>query len=131
MIGLDTNVVVRYLTLDDPVQTPAAVRLMDSLSAEEPGFISLVVMAELSWVLEASYSFDKAAMLRVFEALFRTKELVLEQAEIVARAVRLFRVGSANFADCLIEQSGDAAGCVHTFTFDRKAANSAGMRLLK
>jgi len=131
MIGLDTNVVVRYLTLDDPVQAPIAVRLIDSLSAEEPGFISLVAAAELSWVLEASYNFDKAAMLRVFEALLRSKELVVQQADVVERAVRLFGTGNANFADCLIEQSGVATGCVHTFTFDRKAANSAGMRLLK
>lgn len=131
MIGLDTNVIVRYITLDDPVQTPAAVRLIDSLSADQPAFISLVVMAELAWVLEVSYNFEKAAVRRVFDALLRSKELVLEQSEVVSRAVRNFAAGGASFPDCLIESSGEAAGCVHTFTFDRKAAASTGMQLLK
>jgi predicted nucleic-acid-binding protein len=131
VIGLDTNVIVRYITLDDPVQTVAAVRLIDSLSSEEPGFISLVVMAELGWVLQASYNFEKAAVVKVFDMLLRSKELVLEQADVVSQAVGLFAVGNSDFADCLIERSCEAAGCLHTFTFDRKAASSARMQLLK
>ena len=131
MIGLDTNVVVRYLTLDDPVQVPAAVRLMDSLSEDEPGFISLVVVAELTWVLEISYKFNKASIVRVFEGLLQSKEMVIEQTELVSHALRLFAAGSAGLADYLIERTGHSAGCSHTFTFDQKAAASAGMRLLK
>lgn len=131
MIGLDTNVVVRYITLDDPVQSAAAVRLIDSLSAEEPGFVSLIVISELAWVLQVSYDFEKAAIVRTFDVLLRSKELVLEQAEMVARALELFAAGNSEFADCLIERCGKAAGCLHTFTFDRKAASSAGMQLLK
>lgn len=53
MIGLDTNVVVRYLTHDDPAQTAAAVRMMDSLCSDPPGYLSLIVIAELVWGLEA------------------------------------------------------------------------------
>jgi predicted nucleic-acid-binding protein len=131
MISLDTNVVVRYITLDDPIQAPVAGRLIDSLSADEPGFISLVVMAELSWVLQISYNFEKAAIVRVVDMLLRSKELVLEQAEVVSRALSMFAAGNSDFADCLIERSGEAAGCLHTFTFDRKAATSSGMRLLR
>ena len=131
MIGLDTNVVVRYLTLDDPVQVPAAVKLMDSLSEDEPGFISLVVVAELTWVLEISYNFNKASIVRVFEGLLQSKEMIIEQAELVSHALRLFAGGNAGLADYLIERTGHSAGCSHTFTFDQKAAASAGMRLLK
>jgi predicted nucleic-acid-binding protein len=131
MIGLDTNVVVRYLTLDDPVQVPAAVKLMDSLSEDEPGFISLVVVAELTWLLEISYNFNKASIVRVFDGLLQSKEMVIEQAELVSHALRLFAAGNGDFADYLIERSGHAAGCSHTFTFDQKAAASARMRLLK
>lgn len=131
MIGLDTNVVVRYITRDDRVQAAAAVRLMDSLTPENPGFISLVVVAELAWVLEAAYKFDKTALLRVFEALLQSKELIIEQAEVLSQAIRLLRAGDAGLADFLIERSGNAAGCSHTFTFDQKAARSTGMRLLK
>jgi len=131
MIGLDSNVVVRYITLDDPVQAPCAVRLMDSLTAEEPGFISLVVVAELAWVLETAYNLNRAAVLRVFEALLQSTELVVEQSDIVAQALRLFARGNAGLADYLIERSGHAAGCLQTFTCDQKAATHAGMRLLK
>ena len=131
MIGLDTNVVVRYLTLDDPVQVPAAETLMDSLSADEPGFISIVVVAELAWVLEGSYNFNKASIVRAFEALLQSKEIVIEQTELVSHALRLFAAGNAGLADYLIERSGHTAACSHTFTFDQKAAASTGMRLLK
>lgn len=130
MIGLDTNIVVRYVTLDDPVQSSSAVKVIDALSTDEPGFISLVVIAELAWVLEGSYKFDKGAVLRVLTGLLRSKELIVEQAELVAQALDRFRQGNAGLADCLIERSGHAAGCTDTFTFDAKAAGSAGVRLL-
>ncbi len=129
MIGLDTNVVVRYLTHDDPVQTTAAMRVMDSLSPDSPGFLSLIVIVELFWVLEVSYRFKKKEIEQVLENLLRSKELVVERAEIVWQAFRKFAAGNADFADCLIERSGHAAECEYTVTLDRKAAG-AGMKLL-
>jgi predicted nucleic-acid-binding protein len=130
MIGLDTNVVVRYLTHDDPVQTAAAEKVMDSLSSDSPGFLSLVVVVEVAWVLEVSYRFKKRELEQVLEALLRSRELVVERAEIVWQALRKFGAGNADFADCLIERSCHAAECEYTVTFDREAAR-AGMRLLK
>jgi predicted nucleic-acid-binding protein len=130
MIGLDTNIVVRYLTHDDAAQTAAAVRMMDSLSSESPGFLSLIVMAELVWVLEFSYRFRKKEIEQVLETLLRSKELVIERAEIVSQALRKFSATRANFADCLIERCGHAAECQYTVTFDRNAASAAGMKLL-
>jgi predicted nucleic-acid-binding protein len=129
MIGLDTNIVVRYLTHDDPAQTAAAVRVMDSLSPESPGFLSLIVTVELVWVLEVAYRFKKIEIEQVLETLLRSKELVIERAEIVSQALRKFSGSRADFADCLIERSGHAAECEHTFTFDRNAV-PAGMKLL-
>jgi predicted nucleic-acid-binding protein len=129
-IGLDTNVIVRYLTHDDPSQTAAAVRLIDSLSADSPGFLSLIVIAELVWVLEVSYRFKKNEIEQVLETLLRSKELAVERAEIVLQALRKFSVSQADFADCLIERSGHAAECQYTVTFDRNAAKCAGMKLL-
>jgi predicted nucleic-acid-binding protein len=130
MIGLDTNVVVRYITKDDPVQTTAAIKLLDSLSADAPGFLSLVVVTELVWVLEVSYRFKKTEIEQVLEALLRSKELVVERAEIVWQALRTFHVSRADFSDCLIERSGHASECQYTATFDKHAA-AAGMKLLK
>jgi predicted nucleic-acid-binding protein len=129
MIGLDTNVVVRYLTHDDPAQTAAAVRAMDALSPDSPGFLSLVVVVEVVWVLEVSYRFKKSEIEKVLETLLRSKELVVDHAEIVWQALRKFSAGNADLADCLIERFGHSAECEYTVTFDRKAVG-AGMKLL-
>ncbi len=131
MIGLDTNIVVRYLTHDDHAQAAAAIKLFHSLSQEGPGFLSLVVITELVWVLESCYGFKKSEILQVLETLLRSKELIVEHAEVVWQALRSFADGNADFADCLIERCGDAAGCLNTFTFDQKATTGSGMRLLK
>ncbi|MFY9843479.1 MAG: type II toxin-antitoxin system VapC family toxin [Terriglobales bacterium] len=131
MVGLDTNVVVRYLTHDDAAQTAAAIKIIDSLSQNSPGFLSLIVMAELVWVLEASYRFKKNEVARVLDSLLRSKELVIERAEIVWQALRKFSTSRADFADCLIERCGHAAECQHTVTFDHNAARAAGMKLLR
>jgi predicted nucleic-acid-binding protein len=130
MIGLDTSILVRYITQDHPAQTAAAVRLIDSFSADSPGFVSLIAITELAWVLEDSYQFSKNEIENVLEILLRTAELVIEQADIVERALRGYKAGKADFADCLIERCGAAAKCEHTFTFDKKAAKTVGMRLL-
>jgi predicted nucleic-acid-binding protein len=131
MIGLDTNVLVRYLAKDDPIQTPVAVKLVRSLSEDEPGFLSLVVITELIWVLRMSYRYRNNEIANVVETLLQSKELRVEQEELVADALRGFATGSADFADYLIERTGQLAGCIHTFTFDKRAATFAGMRLLK
>ena len=129
MIGLDTNILVRYVTQDHPAQAAAAVKVMDSLSSESPGFLSLVVIAELVWVLQFSYRFNKNEIEHVLERLLRSRELAIERAEIVSQALRKFHLSRANFADCLIERCGHAAGCQYILTFDKDAA-AAGMRRL-
>ncbi|HTC49305.1 MAG TPA: type II toxin-antitoxin system VapC family toxin [Candidatus Aquilonibacter sp.] len=131
MIGLDTNVLVRYLTHDDPTQTAAAMRVMNSLSFDAPGFLSLIVIAELVWVLAISYRFPKDKIAQVVETLLRSRELVVERGEIVSQALRAFNAGRADFSDYLIERCAHAAQCQFTLTFDQKAASAAGMRLLQ
>jgi predicted nucleic-acid-binding protein len=130
MIGLDTNILVRYLTHDDPNQTAAAMKVMNSLASDSPGFLSLIVIAELVWVLTISYRFRKKEIEQVLETLLRSKELMTERAEIVFEALRAFSAGRADFADCLIERCAHAAECKYTVTFDENAATLTGMRLL-
>jgi predicted nucleic-acid-binding protein len=77
MTGLDKNVVIRYLTHDNPAQSSAADRLMRSFSPEAPGFLSLVVMVETIWVLESSYNFKRHQIKEVLETLLRSKEWLL------------------------------------------------------
>jgi len=129
MIGLDTNVLVRYLTLDDARLTALAVGIFDSLSADSPGFVSLVVIIELVWVLESSYEFGKDRIIEMLDALLRSQELAVERADAVRQAMRRFAASGADFADCLIDRCCQEAGCQYTVTFDRKAA-AAGMRLI-
>lgn len=130
MIGLDTNIVVRYITQDDPAQSKKATSLIESLSPEAPGYITLVSLVEIVWVLEESYSVTKRELVEVLETLLRTKELIVERAEVVARALGLFVISRADFSDCLIARCAQAAQCEYTLTFDKVAAKSAGMRLL-
>jgi predicted nucleic-acid-binding protein len=131
MIGLDTNILVRYLTHDHPVQTPLAIELINSFTPESPGFISLVVVVELIWVLESSFRFTRAEIASTVETLLRSKELTVERSEIAWQALRSFKMGKADFSDCLIQRCGHAAGCSYMLTFDLKVANTEGMRLLR
>lgn len=130
MIGLDTNVLVRYIMQDDARQSQLASRLVESLTAETPGFVPLVAVVELAWVLLSCYELNRAQFVTALEALLRTKEIVLEGAEVVWRAVRVYRDSSADFADCLVERSAAAAGCERTMTFDRGAAKNCAMTLI-
>lgn len=130
MIGLDTNVLVRYIMQDDARQASLATRLIESLSAESPGFVPLVSVVELGWVLSSAYELGRNQLVAAIEGLLRTKELVVERAEIVWKALRLVQGTNADLADCLISCSAAAAGCPKTMTFDRGAAKSGGMTLI-
>jgi len=130
MIGLDTNVLVRYVAQDDPKQSPKATRLIESLTVAAPGFVGVVSVVELVWVLSTCYGSTKAEICEVLEALLRTKELVVAQTDTVWKALRLFRDGKTDFADCLIERAANDAGCSHTATFDRDAAKTCGMHII-
>ena len=131
MIGLDTNVLVRYVAQDDKRQSPKASRLIESLTADSPGYVSLVSVVELVWVLSGCYALSKDEICEVLETLLRTKEILVQNAAIVWKAVRLFKAGKADFADCLIELSAQAAGCGYTATIDRDAAKHCGMKLIE
>lgn len=130
MIGLDSNVLARYIMQDDSRQSPMATRLVESLSAQAPGFVPLVVVVELAWVLSSAYDLDRAQLVKAFDALLRTKEIVVDRAETVWKALRVFQSANADFADCLIERSASAAGCDQTMTFDRGAVKGCGMTLV-
>jgi predicted nucleic-acid-binding protein len=132
MIGLDTNVLVRYLAEDDAVQSKKATALMASLSAEQPGYVSQVALVEVVWVLGRCYGVEREQMKNIIDSMIGTKELVVEGADTVRKALRVFGASAkADFADCLIERSGHAAECEYTATFDVMASKVAGMRLIK
>jgi predicted nucleic-acid-binding protein len=129
MIGLDTNIVARYIMQDDPAQSAAANRLFDSFSKDNPGFISVICIIELVWVLRTARRAKPQDIARVLETLLRVDHIVVEQTELIWQALRIFTRTNADFPDCLIQRFSHAAGCEETLTFHRKAV-SAGMKLL-
>ena len=130
MIGLDTNVLVRYIMQDDPKNSPKANQLIESLDADNPGYITMVSVIELYWVLTSCYELTGEQVGQALEAILRTKSFLVERADQVMRALRVFAGGRADFADCLIERSASGAGCTQTMTFDVGASKHAGMTLI-
>ena len=130
MTGLDTNVLVRYIMQDDVQQAMLASKLMETFTVDEPGFIPIVSVIELVWVLSSSFELAHSQVVQALEVLLRTKEIQVENAATVWRAVRLYRASPADFADCLIERAATAAGCTRTMTFDRGAAKHCAMTMI-
>lgn len=128
MIGLDTNVLVRYVMQDDPRQSPKANRLIESLRGDDPGFVPVVVLVELVWVLGAGYKLSREQLAVVLETLLRSKELAIDRADLVTQALARFKSSSADFSDALIERMAAAAGCEATFSFDAGAIKAVGMK---
>lgn len=130
MIGLDTNVVVRYLLADDAVQYARAQELFDSFGDTDPGFISLVTLVETSWVLTRGYDVPRAQMGVAIKGFLASHQVVVERSDLVRRALTKMDEG-ADFADAIIAEVGAEAGCRETVTFERRASQRAGMRLLE
>lgn len=131
MIGLDTNIVVRYIAQDDAAQSPKTTKLFESLSNENPGFITLVSIVELVWVMQGCYKATKEESVAILQTLLHTREILIENAEVVIKALHAYSASSADFADCLIERSANNAKCTRTMTFDSNAAKTAGMLLVE
>jgi predicted nucleic-acid-binding protein len=131
VIGLDTNVLVRYITQDDNKQAALANALIENLDDASPGFVTLVTLVELSWVLESAYKFTRQQFAQVMQTLMTVDTIKLDRAAVVASAVRVYSASEADFSDCLIERLSAGAGCERTMTFDKAAAKMAGMVLLK
>lgn len=129
MIGLDTNVIVRYLVQDEPDQSASASNVIDELTENRPGFLSLVTVVELHWVLRRAYKISSRRCAGLIEGLLDARELRIDQEAIIRVALTASN-GGLDFADAVIAELGRVAGCDHTVTFDRQAARSKQMRLL-
>ncbi len=131
MIGLDTNILIWYLTQDDPVLSPKATSLITrQLSFANPGFVTIVTMVEIAWVLASVYSLSIAEIADEIERILTADALVVEREQQVFVAMMLFKKGTAEFEDALIGLLSARAGCSHTLTFDKKASRLPGFELL-
>ncbi len=132
MIGLDTNILVRYLAQDDTIQSAAATDLIENrLTSDEPGFVSIIAMTELARVLHRAYRIRGCALADLIERLLFTDVLAIEHPDLVFAASLELRAHTADFADALIVRLGTQAGCTVTHTFDRAAARLSGYALLR
>jgi predicted nucleic-acid-binding protein len=127
MIGLDTNILVRFITQDDPRQSKITNELFARrLTADAPGFVSVVTMAELAWVLARAYRFPDKDVASAIERILQTESLVVEHEQEVFRAMLALGDGDGAFADALIAALNLRAGCSSTLTFDRRALRLPG-----
>ncbi|TAM69323.1 MAG: PIN domain-containing protein [Microbacteriaceae bacterium] len=131
MIGVDTNVLVRHATQDDPLQSAIASTFLATLDEDNPGFISLVTMVETVWVLQRAYHASAEVVDQFVNGVLNARELSVQEPDIVRRAARMIRAGGADFADAVIGLAGAAAGCDYTVTFDLKASRLPGLSLLE
>jgi predicted nucleic-acid-binding protein len=130
MIGLDTNILIRYLVQDDPVQSPKATTIFErQLSEETPGFVSVVVTVEMFWVLESYYDFAPFDIAAALERLLAANYIVFEDEQEVFCAMAVIQEGPGDFADALIAALAHRAGCSQTLTCDRKALRIPGFAL--
>ena len=131
MIGLDTNILIRYLTLDDPAQSARAIEILERrLTPNNPGFVSVVAMVETVWVLDRAYGLTNREIATAVERLLQVEVLEIESEQEVFTAMVALKQGRGSFADALIAELAVRAGCTRTLTFDRKAARLPGFELV-
>lgn len=132
MNGVDTNVLVRYLVQDDPSQAKTSARFVRSgCTPEEPCVVNRIVLCELVWVLERAYGYSRERIAEVLERMFKTVQFRIENLPTSWSALRLYRDSQADFADCLLgEINRRTLGCEVTVTFDKKAGQLDGFKLL-
>lgn len=132
MIGLDTNVLVRYLVQDDPAQSKLATKFIEkNCTDSEPGIIGHIVLCELSWVLESNYQQSRDQIANVIEQILQVSQLAIPNTELIWRALSDYRDSNADFSDLLLSRINQATGCEYTLTFDKKAAKQDLFELLK
>ena len=130
MIGLDTNILVRYLTQDDPIQSAKATEIIERrFNEENPGFVSTVAMVETVWVLDRGYRLAANEIAAAVERMLQTDVLVVENEQEVFTAMIALKEGQGSFAGAMIAALAARAGCSCTLTFDQKALRLSGFTL--
>ena len=132
MIAADTNLLVRHLTEDDPVQTRRVRAWLGEAAAKRENiFVSQVVLAELCWVLKSVYAFDRKGIELGVRELLEDGQFLFSDRQMIEDAIDAFAHANADFPDHLIGLLAARGGAVTTFTFDKKAAKLTSFTLLK
>jgi predicted nucleic-acid-binding protein len=129
MIGVDTNILVRYLTRDDEQQWQQAVTVIQS---NQPCFITNIVLCEVVWVLGGkTYGFPKDEIIKVLKAMLHSAAFEFENRSTVDQALQRYKQGKADFSDYLIGAVSRQAGCTETWSFDGKLKGERGFQCLE
>jgi predicted nucleic-acid-binding protein len=131
MIGIDSNILVRLVVKDHPKQFETAQKFEQSLTVDQPGYISLVVLVEYCWTLRRLYKQPATIILELVEQLLNAENIVVERESVVVFAVWISKTKGVEFSDCLIAAIHRENGCSHTVTFDQTFAQSSQAELLK
>jgi len=127
MLGLDTNVLVRFLVRDDEAQFDKARKLIKrEVTAGRRVFVSQLVLLEAEWVLRSRYGLHKPQIVEVVSGLLDATDVQLEDEAAIEEALFTWKDATADFADCLIGARNRRLGCRATATFDAKAAKLPG-----
>jgi predicted nucleic-acid-binding protein len=131
MIGIDTSVLVRLLTNDEPIQNARAKDFFADRNARDPAYVSAIVLAETLWVLRRRLGYPREAVMAALRELLASDDFRFQHADRLTGVLDGPNPPPAGIADYLIAWSADAEGCTHTVTFDRRAAKAVpGMELL-
>jgi predicted nucleic-acid-binding protein len=131
MNGIDTNILVRFFARDDKVQAKQAEGFLGkTCSPANPGWISVIVLCEMVWILSRGYSYSKDQLIPVIDHLLRAQFLKLEDATAVRAALGVWENHTLDFSDALLAARNQRAGCASTYTFDHKALASPGFTRL-
>lgn len=131
MIGIDTNVLIRYIVQDEPEQARQATTVLEAeCTRESPGFISHIVLCEVAWVLRRGYRYDRSMVCRVLRELLRTVEFQVEREDLAWNALEAYESGAADFSDYLLAYTNTSAGVECTVTFDQNAGKHPLFRLI-
>ncbi len=131
MRGLDTNVLVRYLTQDDPVQADTAAGVIEDAGKRGGKLVvQPLVLCELAWVLDSAYGVGKRELLDVMERILRTAQFEIPEKDVVWRALADYRAGKGDFSDYLLARQNEKAGAAATLTFDRALKGNPRFRVL-
>lgn len=129
MKAIDTNVLVRYLVQDDPVQSPIASKYIKT--SDERILISSIVLCELVWVLRSAYGHTKEVITDILEKILYTEQFEIEDRDLTWKALTDFKNSKgADFSDCLIGQKNRLFDCKETVTFDLGLKDLRTFRLL-
>lgn len=130
MVGVDTNILVRYIVRDVSEQVEAADKLLESFTVDAQGYVPREVVIEVIWVLSRSYGFNRTEIANVILDLVDTESLVVESADDIVHAAVAYARGDGDFADLMILVAARRAGCETLYIFDRKFARLHGVTLL-